>query len=328
MLAQFSVENYMSIRDRAVLNLTASKSDNEHINNFVEYEKMRCLRSVVIYGANASGKSSLLKAMTAAIMIVRESQSMQIDGRIMRIVPFLFDEETPSKPSSFEFVIMIDGVRYVYGFSATQKAIIDEYLYVYHSAKPSMVFERSNSTNFKFNKADEREFSEYKKKTTENKLFLATATAWNCEKTKDVYMWFSKGIETYTDDNLNRMPFTLKQLKDSDTPELRQFTLKLLRNADINIDSYEIDAQYIDDLPKQIREMIGDSKAPGVAYNVMTGHTLQDNLASLAGCIENGFEAEGCEVDVHYNAYIGDATLSDAGEGEGLYNSLHLNTEN
>ena len=90
-------------------------------------------------------------------------------------------------------------------------------------------------------------------------------------------MWFSKGIETYTDDNLNRMPFTLKQLKDSDTPELRQFTLKLLRNADINIDSYEIDAQYIDDLPKQIREMIGDSKAPGVAYNVMTGHTLQDN---------------------------------------------------
>ena len=69
--------------------------------------------------------------------------------------------------------------------------------------------------------------------------------------------------------------------------------------------------------------MIGDSKAPGVAYNVMTGHTLQDNLASLAGCIENGFEAEGCEVDVHYNAYIGDATLYDAGEGEGLYNSLH-----
>lgn len=136
-------------------------------------------------------------------------------------------------------------------------------------------------------------------------------------------MWFSKGIETYTDDNLNRMPFTLKQLKDSDTPELRQFTLKLLRNADINIDSYEIDAQYIDDLPKQIREMIGDSKAPGVAYNVMTGHTLQDNLASLAGCIENGFEAEGCEVDVHYNAYIGDATLYDAGEGEGLYNSLY-----
>ena len=46
-------------------------------------------------------------------------------------------------------------------------------------------------------------------------------------------------------------------------------------------------------------------------------------LASLAGCIENGFKAEGCEVDVHYNAYIGDATLYDAGEGEGQYNSLH-----
>ena len=46
-------------------------------------------------------------------------------------------------------------------------------------------------------------------------------------------------------------------------------------------------------------------------------------LAALAGCAENGFTAEGCEVDVHYNAYIGEATLHDGSEGEGLYNPLY-----
>ena len=135
MLVQFSVENYMSIRERAVLNLTASNSDNEHLNNLFEYEKLRCLRSVVIYGPNASGKSSLLKAMTAAIMTIRESQSVQVNSRLVRIVPFLFDDVSKYKPSSFEFVMMIDGLRYVYGFSATREKVVDEYLYVYHTAK-------------------------------------------------------------------------------------------------------------------------------------------------------------------------------------------------
>ncbi len=53
MLAQFSVENFMSFRDKTTLNLTASKSDNEHINNYVDMGKIRCLKSVAIYGANA-----------------------------------------------------------------------------------------------------------------------------------------------------------------------------------------------------------------------------------------------------------------------------------
>lgn len=117
MLIQFSVENYLSIRNQAVLNLSASTSDNEHTNNFHDLDKLRCLKSVVIYGSNASGKSSLLKAMTSAIMIIRESQAMQINGRLARIVPFLLDEESRYKPTSFEFVMMIDEIRYLWLFS-------------------------------------------------------------------------------------------------------------------------------------------------------------------------------------------------------------------
>ena len=277
MLAQFLVENFLSIRDRAVLNLTASNHDNEHLNNIFEYDKLRCLRSAVIYGANASGKSSLLKAMTAAILLVRESQAMQVNSRLLRITPFLLDDDSRSKPSFFEFVIMIEGIRYVYGFSATQEKIIDEYLYAYFTAKRSLIFERSNTSTYKFNKADEREFSAYKEKTTDNKLFLATSTAWNCQKTKPVFMWFADGVDTFTDNELNNPPETLKHFKESDSPQLREFTLRLLSNADINIDSYVVDSHQTDPPPKALMDLFGVEFGAGTIYNVTTGHTMPDN---------------------------------------------------
>ena len=282
MLAQFSVENFMSFKNRAYLNMTASLSDNEHPDNFTVCGKARCLKSVVIYGANASGKSNLLKAMTAAIMIVRESQAKQVGERLMRILPFLFDKELPEKPSAFEFIFFADGIQYIYGFSATQLKIIDEYLYVYRSAKRSMIFERKNTNQYKFNKADEKEFSSYKEKNTENKLFLSTATAWNCEKTRAAFRWFSSDIDTYTDtvteDSPNNKPFILKDLVEAQNPELKAFTLKLLKNADINIDGYDINThQFSMPVPIAIVGENNSGVSQGVAYSVTTSHTLQDN---------------------------------------------------
>lgn len=274
MLAQFSVENYMSFKDKVCLNMTASVSDHEHPDNYVECGKTKCLKSIVIYGANASGKSNLLKAMTAAIMTVRESQARQVNDRLFRIMPFLFDKEMPGKPSAFEFIFFVDGVQYIYGFSATQERIVDEYLYVYHSAKRSMVFERKDTNRYRFNKADEKEFNSYKEKNTENKLFLSTATAWNCEKTKAAFMWFSGGIDTYTDavtdDIPNNKAFILQRLKENQNPELKDFTLRLLKNADINIDGYEIQSQQFT-LPFPV---VGEQE--GVAFSVVTSHTMPD----------------------------------------------------
>ncbi len=280
MLAQFSVENFMSIKDQICLNMSASATDNEHPDNFTTYGKTRCLKSAVIYGANASGKSNLLKAMTSAIMIVRESQSKQVNDRLLRIIPFLFDKELPSKPSAFEFIFFVDGVQYIYGFSATQEKIVDEYLYVYHSAKKSMIFERKDTNRYKFNKADEKEFNSYKEKNTPNKLFLSTATAWNCEKTKAAFMWFSSGIDTYTDaetdETPNNKPFILQRFVEAQNSELKDFTLKLLKNADINIDGYDIKTQQFT-VPFTIVGEKGSGVGQGIAYSVFTSHTLSDN---------------------------------------------------
>ena len=280
MLAQFSVENYMSFKDRVCLNMSAAATDNEHPDNFTVCGKTRCLKSVVIYGANASGKSNLLKAMTAAIMIVRESQAKQVNDRLPRIIPFLFDRDLPGKPSAFEFIFFADGIQYIYGFSATQEKIVDEYLYAYFSSKRSMIFERRDTNQYKFNKADEKEFNSYREKNTPNKLFLSTATAWNCEKTKAAFMWFASSIDTYTDaetdDSPNNKPWILQRLVESQNPELKNFTLRMLKNADINIDSYDIQTQHFT-VPVTVVGEKGSGVGQGIAYSIFTSHTLPDN---------------------------------------------------
>ena len=238
MLIQFSVENFMSIKNKAVLNLSASETDNEHPGNYAEINKARCLRTALIYGANASGKSCLMKALASAILMIRSSQAMQVGQPISLITPFMLDKVSPTKPTAFEFIFFSNGVRYLYGFSATKEKIVDEYLYVYGSAKKSMVFERINTINYEYTKANTVEFKAYEEKNTANKLLLATATAWNCKKTYDPYMWFATGIDIVTPDaDINKL-YAFNVLPQIDSPEIREFILRLLKNADISIENY------------------------------------------------------------------------------------------
>ena len=96
---------------------------------------------------------------------------------------------------------MKNGKKYVYGFAATQKAVYTEYLYVYNSAKASTIFERTDIRTYKFTSpALKRELLPLTERNTDNKLFLATATAWNCEATRIPYLWFESGINTYSTD--------------------------------------------------------------------------------------------------------------------------------
>ncbi|MBQ1367599.1 MAG: AAA family ATPase, partial [Firmicutes bacterium] len=120
MLLQFSVENFRSFKTKAVLSLEAS-ADKELLNNIVEDQKQRILKGVAIFGSNAAGKSNIFKALTAAILMVRYSNTRQVGEPLAMMVPFVFDEESAKKPCSFEFVFLVDKKKYVYGFSATSE---------------------------------------------------------------------------------------------------------------------------------------------------------------------------------------------------------------
>ena len=281
MLLQFSVENYKSFRERAVLSLEGS-ADNELPNNYVLKGKEKYLKVLSVFGANAAGKSNIFQALTAAILTVRQSTSRQINEPLVFIVPFKFDEEKIGEPSSFEFVFVAEGKKYVYGFSATQAAVTKEYLYVFNSAKASTVFERDGDEYRFTTPAKKREMLPLTERNTSNKLFLATATQWNCEDTKIPYLWLAGGINTYST-NFDQLIHQTAPMFENDTDHsLKRFTTNILHEADINIDDFEFESkeqtreQFLQGLPFELRGLA--STAPfgqNKEIKIETVHTVE-----------------------------------------------------
>ena len=243
MLLQFSVENFQSIKKKVILSLEPSQ-DKEHPENIITQKKYSAMNTIAIYGANASGKSTLFKALTIALIAVRNSSNLQITNAIP-VVPFRFDEESIQKPTAFEFVFVAgDGKKYVYGFSAFPDKILDEYLYVYNTSKPSLIFDRTNSIQYKFPRNLKTEMELVLQRNTQNKFFISTATSWNVEATRPAFEWLAKGIDTYT--NISDMQgMALDIYRNEQKGEFSSFTQELMQRADINISNIDIKTREI-----------------------------------------------------------------------------------
>ncbi len=241
MLLEFSIKNFLSFKDKITFNMEAT-TGNENEENIIIKDNERILKTTALYGANASGKTNLIKAFTSAIMMVRMSNNRQIGEKLMQMEPFAFDEETKNKPCEFEFVFIANGNKYIYGFVADKDKIYEEYLYKYFSAKATRIFERTNCNDYKFLQSDEGKLNAIKEKNTDNKLFLATATTWNYDKTKDAYLWFAKNIDTYTG-GIFLNDFAIESFSNDENEELKQFTLRLLEEADIVIKDFSIEIE-------------------------------------------------------------------------------------
>lgn len=284
MLLQFSVKNFKSFKDMAVLSMEPS-ADKELPDNLTLIEKNRCLNTIAIFGANAAGKSNVFTALTAAILLVRRSNSRQVIDPLLEIIPFKFDEESIRKPTTFEFVFIAEGKKYVYGFSATQKAVQREYLYVFNSAKASTIFERTDVNTYKFTSpALKRELQPLTERNTENKLFLATATAWNCEATRIPYLWFETKINTYSIDSDQLISQTAPMFDNDADNSLRKFTNMILHEADINIDDFNIEfkdisqEQFLQQVPQELRGLISTIPAAmNKAVKIETVHSIVDD---------------------------------------------------
>lgn len=240
MLLQFTVENYMSIREKAFLSLEPATSDKEHLDNIISDDAGSALKSVAIYGANAAGKSNLFKAMVAALVTIRTSNARQITDKMPMMIPFKFDSQSSLQPCKFEFMFVADdGLKYVYGFSADSNQVYDEYLYRYTSAKPSCIFERSGGNHFDFT-GEKKILQPLVDRNTNNKLFIATATAWNYDKTTVAYKWLAEQIDVFSDFE-GTFGAVLGMYAEDERNQLMDFTVKLLNEADINIDSYSVE---------------------------------------------------------------------------------------
>ena len=277
MLIQFSVENYLSIKDKVVLSLLSSR-DNEHPEHLIADGNKNYLKSAVIYGANASGKSNVLNAFWFMVNYVLTSHNQQLHKTIARS-PFKFDPETPARPSSFEVIFTTEGVRYAYGFSVTDKAVTEEYLYYYPNGRQALIFERKNTKDFRFT-VDVDEQNTLKERTSANKLYLSVASNWSYSKVIPVLEWFASCQIITKNSVADAYGLEAEQLKDDD---YRRVIASMLRVADLGIQALQMrDAE---PAPSQH----GDSFA-----NIEAIHTVQDtNGNALSYALNMAEESDG-----------------------------------
>ena len=253
MLIEFSVRNFRSIKEKQTLSLVASRSDALSQNTFAlntpGLSDTRLLKSVLIYGANASGKSNLYRAAEFMRELVVESAAGMKHGQAIPVTPFRLDIESEDSPTECEIHFISDGTRYQYGFSVDKVRVHEEWLVAYPKGRPQHWFERV--FNHKTKKYDwqfsQRHFKgdkqSLKEKTRENALFVSVGAQFNHEQLKEVYQWFDIHFRFLDFSNPSSATSTLTTtLSMAEKHEVyHTAVVALLNQADLGISGLEVE---------------------------------------------------------------------------------------
>lgn len=239
MLLEFRVRNYRSIRDEQALTLIAS-GDKELATTHLAPTGLKsaphALRTAVVYGPNASGKSSLLRALDYLRAVVAESATVIQPGQTYNVQPFKLDAASARQPTEFEITFLLSGVRHQYAFSMTAQRIVSESLLVYRSSKPTQLYSRQHVEGDRY----DYEFSTYltgprklwQESTRPNALFLSMAAQLNSEQLGPVFNWIVRSITFLPAGATVRPDFTTAMLEsEQGRASIREF----LSAADISI---------------------------------------------------------------------------------------------
>lgn len=242
MLLQFSIKNFRTFKDKATLSLIASNYDKEtreHENIVINDNfGLRLLKSAVIYGANASGKSKLLDAFAFMRYFVINSSKESQKGEAIKIEPFRLDQSSKNEPTEFEVIFIHNKVLFRYGFEVTKERIISEWLFYKPKTKEVELFYREENEY----KIHNRNFSKGDTVVKEglvrdNALLISVAAQFNEKSAIEVLEWFEKnriisGLydAEYRDNTVNKL--SNKSNKNR--------VLKFLKAADIGIEDLEI----------------------------------------------------------------------------------------
>jgi uncharacterized protein len=269
MLIEFSVENYLSFKDMVTLSLEASTEKGLR-NNVIEAaqgSEFDLLKSVLLYGPNASGKSNLFKAMRFMNKFVLSSATDQKKDRTIPVTPFRLDESFKEKPSVFEVAFLSNGVHYLYGFSVTTDAVQEEWLYSYPHKRKRVLFERNVAKSdikeqFIFGDNWKGERMRLAHMTRPNALFVSVASQFNHSIAKIVTDWFSEKLKSAValPTGMSEDNFTKEICHEN--PDRKNEFLRMLKNADLGIEDFQIEKlEYSDsetnkEMPRRIIDAI------------------------------------------------------------------------
>ena len=268
MILEFSLRNYRSFRDEHTLSLLAEpdkEHEATHTASIPGTDGERVLRSVAIYGPNASGKTNLLRGLNAMREIVVYSASKgQRGDAIAPIQPFRLTEAGRTSPTAFEVAFVLDGIEHLYGFEATRERVHSEWLYSYPKGRRRRWFERTydaeaDTEDYQFGESMEGQKKQIATATRSNALYLSTAAQLNNESIAPVFDWFRERLQFLHGREVDHAT-TLSLCEDEGAREL---ITTLLKSADVGIQEMFIEEREIDfsDLPSHFVDFLDESGA-------------------------------------------------------------------
>ncbi|VAW92536.1 FIG00486859: hypothetical protein [hydrothermal vent metagenome] len=291
MLIEFSVANFLSFREQASLSLVKAKYVGLEDTNTFEPKALATpalLRSSAMYGANAAGKSNLIKAIQVMQRFVRNSARESQADEQLSVTPFLLDESYSSQPSEFEITFVSEGTRYQYGFSTTAERFLEEWLYAYPEGRPQRWIERTydeSTQSYKWGAMGKLTGKKqmWQEATRSNALFLSTAIQLNNKQLKPVFDWINKTLHV-AGIGLWHPRFSINLCEKENT---KSKVMDFLKAADINIDDIKLEHTKFninnlpDDVPDEIKSHLEKEYKDEPIINVKTSHTTKDGQKVL-----------------------------------------------
>ena len=245
MLIEFRVKNFGCLREEQALSFVPASNDPSLLkSNTFETgvpSVPRLLRTAVIYGPNAGGKSTVLRAFQTMRDLVVASSFIETKGKFP--VPFLLDTVSREEPTAFEASFLHEGHFYQYGFSCLKGRITEEYLFEYRTSRRTRLFERcfdreSDRDVYSFGKSLRGPKNVWRTATQGSVLFLPRAVQLNSEQLHP--LWEGNFPRYLVFNRLVRPPINvfLKQIRDN--ASLKANICSFLRSGDMDIRDIEI----------------------------------------------------------------------------------------
>ncbi|MCG6135264.1 MAG: ATP-binding protein [Nostoc sp. LLA-1] len=277
MLIEFSVGNYRSFKDQVTFSMVAanlvSRDKSLDVNNAFDVDKdLKLLKTAAIYGANASGKSNLAKALSfMKWFMVNSSKETQSTDEI-GVEPFRLSTETEGKPSYFELVFLMDGRKYRYGFEVTQERVISEWLFYVPKVRETKLFER-NLDNIKSSKNYNADGIQ--QRTRNNALFLSVSAQFNVDLAEKILDWITDKLNIIS--GLHDQLYLNYTVKCFINNKHRTDIIQLIKKLDLGISEIQVKQEdftvdsFADEIPDELKKLIakvGGGKATSTSIGI------------------------------------------------------------
>ena len=298
MIINFSVQNFGSIKDKQTLSFEADKSPHLEDAYIVNFGGQRILKLALIYGANASGKTTILKALDFLRDIVLEPERKKTNE--LDFNPFLFDPKTPKQNSIISIEFFQNGIKYFYEVEFFKKAIVSEALFFYNPNKANVFKRKTNLSN---------QFTEisFGSKISADKVFektLESNTLWNntvvggylktnidLKELQEVVDWFKNYLSPLVYTRTELEGFVTSRIESKEISKADVVTI--LKKADFNISDIVIEEKeekipdgLIEFLRKQVKEHSDkikelEERGKVTAVNIEFEHTVNNTKYTL-----------------------------------------------